>query len=82
MDMQCEYHDGDDGGVECTPDYHKFTRRVPVETPAVDMHVETDYDDVAATIASSSLSHARGSGNIVPEESRVMFGMLCWNDGW
>ena len=74
--MQCEGHDGNDGGVECAPDYHKFTRRVAVETAAVDMHVETDYEEVATAIY-ESFSHARGSGNIVPAESRVMFGRMA-----
>ena len=77
--MQCEGHDGDDDGVvQYTPDYCKFTRRVAVQAAAVDMHVETDYDDVAATIDESFL-HARGSGNNVPDESRVMFGGLAGN---
>ena len=75
--MQCETHDGDDDrSAEYTPDYCKFTRRVTVESTAVDMHVETDYDVVAATISSTVL-HARGSGNIVPGESRVMFGRMA-----
>ena len=77
MDIQCECHDGDDdGGAEYTPVYHQFTRRVAVEMSAVDMYVETDYEEVAATIDESFL-HARGSGNIADDdESRTLFGGL------
>ena len=75
--MQFESRDGDDDGVvEYTPDYCKFTRRIAVQAAAVDMHVETDYDVVAATISSTVL-HARGSGDIIPDESRVMFGRMA-----
>ena len=78
MDMQIEDHDGDDVSVEHAIDNCPFTRRVAVETAAVDMHVETDYDDVAATIDESFL-HVRGGGNNVPDESRVMFGSMAGN---